>query len=101
MRLSLITGGSYNSHMDDVLLRKVSRQLKLLNFVVSFFGLLILASFVVSAVLLFKAVTFARSEATKIDNLQKQATQSLNVKQQLCSDSSLQALLQSTGTTCR
>ena len=87
--------------MDDALLRKVSRQLKLLNFVVTFFGLLILVSFVVTAVLVFKAATFARSEAIKIDNLQKQASQSLNLKQQICNDSSLQALLQATGTVCK
>lgn len=87
--------------MDDVLLRKVSRQLKLLNFVVTFFGLLILASFIITAVLVFKAATFARSEATKIDNLQKQATQSLDVKQQICNDSSLHSLLQATGTVCK
>jgi len=43
--------------MDDALLRKVSRQLKLLNFVVTFFGLLILASFIIAAVLVFKAAS--------------------------------------------
>ncbi len=87
--------------MDDALLRKVSRQLKLLNFVVTFFGLLILASFIIAAVLVFKAASFARSEATKIDNLQKQATQSLDVRQQICNDSSLHSLLQATGTVCK
>lgn len=86
--------------MDDALLRKVSRQLKLLNFVVAFFGLLILASFAVSAVLLFKAATFARSEATKIDNLQKQATQSLNLKQQFCKDTSISAFIKSQSGFC-
>jgi len=79
--------------MDDALLRKVSRQLKLLNFVVTFFGLLILTSFIIAAVLVFKAATFARSEATKIDNLQKQATQSLDVRQQLCNDKTISSFV--------
>jgi len=86
--------------MDDALLRKVSRQLKLLNFVITFFGLLILASFIIAAVLLFKAATFARSEATKIDNLQKQAGQSLDVKQQLCNDKTINSFVKSQSGFC-
>jgi len=86
--------------MDDALLRKVSRQLKLLNFVVTFFGLLILTSFIIAAVLVFKAATFARSEATKIDNLQKQATQSLDVRQQLCNDKTISSFVKSQSGFC-
>ncbi|MEO8105423.1 MAG: hypothetical protein ABI602_03750 [Candidatus Saccharibacteria bacterium] len=86
--------------MDDVLLRKVSRQLKLLNFVVTAFGLLILASFAVTAVLLFKAITYVHTEATKLDSLQKQATQALDVKQQLCSDKTISAFVKSQSGFC-
>ncbi len=100
MQLSPPIGESYNSRMDDALLRKVSRQLKLLNFMVTTFGLLILASFAVTAVLLFKAITYVHTEATKLDNLQKRATQSLDVRQQLCTDKTISSFVKSQSGLC-
>lgn len=86
--------------MDEVLIRKLRRQIRLLNFLLSFFGILVVAGFVVTGILLFKLLTFTHNATSKLDNLQQQASSSLNVKQQLCSNNSVSPLLKSESGLC-
>jgi predicted PurR-regulated permease PerM len=84
----------------EVLLRKIRRQLRWLNVVLSFFGILILVGFIISGILLYKLVTFTHNAESKIDNLQSKATQSLDVQKQACDNSELSTLLKSANISC-
>lgn len=72
--------------MDEVLLKKLVRQLKWLNFWVSFFGFLFIITFVVAGILLFKAATYIHHADQSIQNLQTKTSQTLDVQNQLCSN---------------
>lgn len=87
--------------MDEVLLRQIVRQLKFLNFWITFFGVLIVVSLSIAGFVLFKIVTTANNSIKKLDSFQQQTAKSLNVKQQLCSDGSLKSLLGSQTTFCK
>jgi hypothetical protein len=83
--------------MDEALLRKLIRQMKWLNFWVSFFGFLFIISFVIGGFLLFKVVTYIHHADDTIQNLQTKTSQTLDVQSQLCDNASLKSLLSSTG----
>jgi sensor histidine kinase regulating citrate/malate metabolism len=87
--------------MDEVLLRQLVRQLKILNFWITTVGLLILAAIVICIVLLIKIVAFVHNTESKITDLQQKTTQSLNVKQQLCTNKSISDFLQNKSTVCQ
>lgn len=81
--------------MDEVLLKQLVRQVKILNFWVSFFGVLILASFVIAGILVWKAVTYIHNAEKSISHIQTQTSQTLNVQNQLCGNSALKTLASS------
>jgi hypothetical protein len=83
----------YTKVMDEVLLRQLVRQIRVLNFWITTFGVLILISLAVMGIILFKAITFLHTTTSKLTSAQQSITQSLNVKQQVCSNSSLSSLL--------
>ncbi len=87
--------------MDEQLLRQIVRQLKFLNFWIAFFGVIIIITLAATGLILFKIVTVANDSVKKFDSFQQQTSKSLNVKQQLCSDSSLSALLSSQTAFCK
>ena len=70
--------------MDEVLIRQLTRQLKLLNFWITLFGTLVLITLLIIGFFIFKLVSFTHHTADKVDNLQNKVTQSLNVKQKVC-----------------
>lgn len=70
--------------MDEQLQRQLVRQLKIMNFWITFFGTIILVSLLVMGFLIFKMVTFVRSTEQKITNFQTKTTETLNVKDDLC-----------------
>lgn len=82
--------------MDDVLLKQILRQLKLLNVWITVFGTLILISLAVAGVVLYKLVTFANESFQSINNFQAKAEQSLDVKSQLCEGDNASILRQTT-----
>lgn len=86
--------------MDEVVLRQLTRQLKILNFWVTTVGVLLLAAVIVCIVLLIKVVTFVHTTETKINDLQQKTSQSLNVKQQLCTNKSISDFLQTKSNVC-
>lgn len=79
--------------MDDALLKQLTRQLKLLNFWISVLGVMILVSFVVVIVLLFKVVSFVHDTSQKVTDIQSKASSTLNVKQQVCDNKSVANVL--------
>lgn len=74
-------------------MRKLVRRLGWLNVLVTFFGVLFLAALIVTAVFLYRAVTLIHTSEQKLTK----TTQTLNLQNQACSDSSLKALLQRAG----
>jgi uncharacterized membrane protein YciS (DUF1049 family) len=87
--------------MNDVLLTRLIRQLKWLNFWVTFFGVLFLVSFIIAGILLFKAVVFIQRSEQKISDLQAKTSQTLDVQKQVCSNSQLSNILSKTSTYCK
>jgi hypothetical protein len=79
--------------MDDLLQKQLLRQLKLLNFWITFFGVLFLVSMAILGILLFKVFTYVHHTTDQITNLQQKTEQSLNVKSQICGSSSVSKYL--------
>ena len=87
--------------MNDALLRQVVKQLKILNFWIAFFGVLFIIGFIISGIVLYKIATYTNNSVKKFETFQQQTSKSLDVKQQLCSDSSVGALLGSRTSLCK
>ncbi len=86
--------------MDEVLVRQLTRQLKLLNFWITLFGTCMLIGFVILAILIFKVITFTHDVSNKFTSLQQQTKQSLNIQQKLCSTSGVGSLLKKETGSC-
>jgi hypothetical protein len=86
--------------MDEVLLRQLVRQLKILNTWITIVGGLILAVIIVCAFLLFKVVTFVQDTSDKVNNLQQKTEDNLNVKKQICESNSIGNLLENRSSLC-
>lgn len=70
--------------MDELTAKQLVRQLKIINFWITFFGVSFLIAFAILGILIFKAVTFMRSTEQKITDFQFKTSQTLNVKDDLC-----------------
>ena len=66
--------------MEDVLARTLVRQLRWLNFIVTFFGLLIITALIIGGLLIYRVVTEIHKAQSSISNLPLQP----NTTQQLC-----------------
>ncbi|MGB4966662.1 MAG: hypothetical protein WBO35_00490 [Candidatus Saccharimonadales bacterium] len=75
--------------MDEQVARQLTRQLKIINFWITFFGTIIVVTLLVLGFFIFKMVLFVRSTEEKIIKIQTQTTQTLNVKDDLCGKSLL------------
>lgn len=79
--------------MDEVLLKQITRQLKIINFWITFFGTVIIVSLLIGAIVLFKIARYTESKVQKFESFQQQTSKTLNVKEQLCTNKSLSSLL--------
>ena len=70
--------------MNDELGRQILRQQKIMNFWLAFFGSLIILSLLVVGFFMFQAFMFLRNAEQKINTIQNQTTQTLDVKSDLC-----------------
>lgn len=70
--------------MDELTARQLVRQLKIINFWITFFGVTFLITFAIFGVLIFKVVTFMRTTEQKISDFQVKTSQTLDVKDDLC-----------------
>ncbi len=86
--------------MDETLVRQLTRQLKILNLWITFFGTLFLISLIIIGILIFKLVSFTQHTADKITDLQQKTTQTLNVQKKLCDTKSVGSLLQREAHVC-
>ena len=87
--------------MDELLLRQLVRQLKIVNFWITTFGVLFLVALAVMGILLFKAITFLHTATDKLTSAQQSISNSLNVKQEVCSNKNLSSLLSRTSDICQ
>lgn len=87
--------------MDEVLLKQLVRQMKILNIWISIVGGLILVTIAICAFLLFKVVTFVQDTRDSVNNLQQKTEDSLNVKQQICDSNSIGSLFQERSDLCK
>lgn len=87
--------------MDEVLLRQLARQLKLLNFWISVMGTLILIAFAITLFMLFKVYSFVQDTSRQIDSIQDRTRSTLDVRQQICDSDSFGAALQKRSDVCK
>lgn len=80
--------------MNDDLARQLIRQLKLLNFWITLFGVTMLVGFAVIGFLLWQVISFAQSTAQRVEETRQQ----FDVQQQVCEgDSQFSRFLRSAG----
>lgn len=87
--------------MDEVLLKQLVRQLKIMNFWISVYGALILVVLIIMGYLVFRVVTFVHETNQKIENISEQTKESLDFKNKVCSSDSLGGLLQDRTQYCK
>lgn len=69
---------------DEQLQKQLIKQLKIINFWITFFGTIVVVSLLIVGVLLFKMISFVRSTEQKITDFQTKTSQTLNVKDDIC-----------------
>lgn len=70
--------------MDEKTAKQVIRQLKLLNFWVTSFGVIMLTCLVILGFLIFKVVSALNDARESFTNFQTKTSETLNVKDDLC-----------------
>ena len=75
--------------MDEVLVRQLVRQLKIINLWITLFGTVIVVALIVLGILVFKVATFVRTTEQKVSDLQQNTVNTLNVKDDICKNSVL------------
>ena len=87
--------------MDEALVRKLSRQVKVLNIFLVLFSLIFIAVLTVTALVAFVAMQEVRDAKRTLDSLQHDARTNLNVKDDLCSSTgTLSTLLRQQSDVC-
>lgn len=87
--------------MDDIVVRQLTRQLKILNFWITLFGSALLICMIVIGILIFKLVTFTHRTEQTVSNLQQKTEQSLNLQQKLCDSKVGSSLFSSETSVCK
>lgn len=87
--------------MDEILLKQLVRQLRLLNIWISIFGTLILVTLAVLGYFVFKIVTFVNDTNTKINNFTTQTKDTLDVKGQVCESDGIGGFLRDKTGVCK
>lgn len=87
--------------MDEILARQLTRQLKLLNFWIRLFGIMMLIGFIIIGILIYKVITFTHNVENKFTSLQQKTEQTLNVQKQVCDSSTFGNLLKKDTGACK
>lgn len=74
--------------MNDELAKQLIRQMKIMNFWITFFGSIVVVSLVIAGFLLWQVVTFMNDTNRKIDTIRTEVGDSLDVKKKTCDTSS-------------
>ena len=86
--------------MDENLQRQLIKQMKILNFWITTFGILLLVALGIIGFLLFQVIIFVKDTGDRIQQFQQGTSQSLNLKQQACNDNALGAFLRQQSGVC-
>ena len=87
--------------MNEQLAKQLTRQLRLLNFWITFFGVIILASLAVSGYFMYRAYTYVKKAESSLTSLQQKAQLNVDVQDKLCnSKSSFSGLIKEQSTLC-
>lgn len=70
--------------MDSSIEKQLVRQLKILNFWITTFGILMLLALGIIGFFLFQTVMFVKSTSDKLTTFQQTTTEKLDVKKQVC-----------------
>jgi len=87
--------------MDELVVKQLTRQLKIMNFWISIFGSLILATLLVLGFLLFKVVSFVNDTNEKIDSISQQTKETLDFKTRFCSSDAIGGFLADKTNACK
>lgn len=87
--------------MDELLLKQLVRQLRVMNIWISIFGTLILATLIVLGFLVFKVVNFVNDTNQKIENIKTQTQETLDFKAKVCGTQSVGGFLQGSTNICK
>lgn len=86
---------------NEVLLKQVVRQMKIINFWITLFGSLFLVALLIAGFLLWQLVSFIGETNRKIDAAKSGVSDSLNVKKQSCDNSTIGSWLKQNTDMCR
>ncbi len=70
--------------MDQELQKQLVKQLKVLNFWIRFFGMLVVVGLLIVGFLLFRIIFFVRDLDNRVNSFQDSASEVLDVKSKLC-----------------
>ncbi len=70
--------------MDEKLQRQLVRQLKIINFWISFYGIIMIAILGFLLYMIIQMVTFVQDTNKRIESLKTNVTDSVNVQKQAC-----------------
>lgn len=87
--------------MDELLLKQLVRQLKIMNIWISIFGGLILVTLIILGVMVYKVVTFVNDTNAKIDTITSQTQETLDFKSKFCGSDSLGGFLRDRTEICK
>lgn len=88
--------------MDDVLAKKLLRNVRILNGFIIFFSLVIITIFTIAGILTYKVLTAIRDTKESFTSLETKAEESLDFQSQLCdSNGSVAALLKNQTDVCQ
>lgn len=86
--------------MDELVVKQLTRQLKVLNLWLSIFGTIIVVALVVIGVLIYKIVSFAHHTADQVNDIRSKTSQTLNAQKKLCDSDNLNKLLDKKTSIC-
>ena len=87
--------------MDELVIRQLTRQLKIMNFWITVFGSMILAVLLILGILLFKVVSFVNDTNKKIESISQQTRESLDFKSKFCNSDSVGGFLADKTNVCK
>ncbi|MDB5166101.1 MAG: hypothetical protein JWM37_173 [Candidatus Saccharibacteria bacterium] len=79
--------------MDEALLKQLTRQLKILNLWITFFGTIIVIALVTLGILLYQVISFTHRISDRVDSTQQSLKDNLDVKQKVCDNSSVTSVV--------
>lgn len=86
---------------DNKIIKKLARHIRILNYLLAFFGLLIITGLVIIGFLLYQIITFAQNINQRIENTTNQLDVRGDAQKQICTDKRLGEFLKQNSDICR